>query len=257
MSIFDLHDRTVAITGANSGIGQALAVAYAQAGATVISLSRSQPNDTETLVNQVGATLLWAETDFSSVAATRESFSAAEKLAGGIDVLVNNAGTIRRAAALEFSERDWDEVMDVNLKAAFFLSQAFALHFLERKQKQPLEHQGKIIQIASMLSFQGGIRVASYTASKSGLLGLTRLLANEWAASGINVNAIAPGYIETKNTEALRADAERNRDILARIPVGRWGQGSDLAGAAIFLSSSASNYVHGAVLPVDGGWLGR
>jgi 2-deoxy-D-gluconate 3-dehydrogenase len=170
---------------------------------------------------------------------------------GRADILVNNAGTIRRNAALDFTEEDWDAVIGVNLKTAFFLSQAFARAVLGA------ERRGKIINIASMLSFQGGIRVASYTASKSGLLGITRLLANEWAARGINVNAIAPGYFATNNTEALRADEQRNRDILARIPAGRWGVPADLAGAAVFLASSASDYVHGAVLPVDGGWLAR
>jgi 2-deoxy-D-gluconate 3-dehydrogenase len=167
-----------------------------------------------------------------------------------LDILVNNAGTIRRADAIEFSESDWDEVIDVNLKSAFFLSQAAARHMVEAGG-------GKIINIASMLSFQGGIRVASYTASKSGIAGLTKLLANEWAAKGINVNAIAPGYFETNNTQALRDDPVRSRDILARIPAGRWGKPSDLAGAAIFLASDASNYVHGSIIAVDGGWLAR
>ena len=174
-----------------------------------------------------------------------------ERTLGRCDILVNNAGIIRRADALEFSEADWDAVMDVNLKAAFFLAQAAAKAMLADGRG------GKIINIASMLSFQGGIRVASYTASKSGIAGLTRLLANEWAARGINVNAIAPGYFATNNTTALRADETRNRDILARIPAGRWGDPSDLAGAAVFLSSSAADYVHGAIIPVDGGWLAR
>jgi 2-dehydro-3-deoxy-D-gluconate 5-dehydrogenase len=164
---------------------------------------------------------------------------------------VNNAGIIRRNAALDFTEEDWDAVMNVNLKTVFFLSQAAADAMLAGPKR------GKIINIASMLSFQGGIRVASYTASKSGIAGLTRLLANEWAAQGINVNAIAPGYFETNNTAALRADAERNADILKRIPAGRWGKPGDLAGAAVFLASAASDYVHGAIIPVDGGWLAR
>jgi 2-deoxy-D-gluconate 3-dehydrogenase len=170
---------------------------------------------------------------------------------GRLDILVNNAGIIRRADALDFTETDWDEVMDLNLKTAFFLSQAAA------RQMLAADDGGRIINIASMLSFQGGIRIASYTASKSGIAGLTRLLANEWAARGINVNAIAPGYFVTDNTSALRADPVRSREILARIPAGRWGEPRELAGAAVFLAGPASDYVHGAIIPVDGGWLAR
>jgi 2-deoxy-D-gluconate 3-dehydrogenase len=169
----------------------------------------------------------------------------------GLNILVNNAGIIRRADAIDFTEKDWDEVMEVNLRSAFFLSQAAA------KQMLAQGGGGKIINIASLLSFQGGIRVASYTASKSGVAGLTRLLANEWAARGIHVNAIAPGYFVTDNTEALRADEKRSREILARIPAGRWGEPRDLAGTAVFLASAASDYLHGAIIPVDGGWLAR
>ena len=257
MTNFNLAGRTAAVTGANSGIGQALALALAGAGAQVLCLSRTRPEQTQAQFAEIGASLSWIETDFTSVATQRDAFERAEAVTGGVDILINNAGTIRRTPALEFSETDWDEVISLNLKSVFFLSQCFAQRFLKRKAEQGLTHQGKIIQIASMLSFQGGQRVASYTASKSGVLGVTRLLANEWAALGINVNAIAPGYIETSNTEPLRADANRNRDILARIPAGRWGRGEDLAGAAVFLSSAAADYVHGAVLPVDGGWLAR
>ena len=170
---------------------------------------------------------------------------------GRLDILVNNAGTIRRADALDFSEADWDAVMGVNLKTAFFLAQAVARPWVAAGRR------GKVINIASLLSFQGGIRVAAYTASKSGLLGLTRLLANEWAKHGINVNAIAPGYFATNNTQALRNDVERNRAILERIPAARWGTPDDLAGAAVFLAARASDYVHGTVVPVDGGWLAR
>ena len=169
---------------------------------------------------------------------------------GGLDILLNNAGIIRRSDALEFSEEDWDAVVDTNLKSLFFLSQAAARHMVEHGG-------GKIINVASLLSFQGGIRVASYTASKSGVAGLTKLLANEWAAKGINVNAIAPGYIATNNTAALQADEARNRQIVERIPAGRWGKPSDLGGAALFLASSASDYVHGHILTVDGGWMAR
>jgi 2-dehydro-3-deoxy-D-gluconate 5-dehydrogenase len=167
-----------------------------------------------------------------------------------VDILVNNAGIIRRNAAVDFTEADWDAVVDVNLKSLFFLTQGVGRHMLQAGR-------GKVINIASMLSFQGGIRVASYTASKSALAGLTRLLANEWAAKGVNVNAIAPGYIATSNTTALRADESRNREILARIPAGRWGQPADIGGAAVFLAAPASDYVHGAIIPVDGGWLAR
>ena len=171
--------------------------------------------------------------------------------AGQVDILVNNAGIIRRNDALTFTEADWDAALDVNLKTPFFLSQAVAQALVNAGRG------GKIINIVSMLSFQGGIRTASYTASKSGLAGITRLLANEWAAKGINVNAIAPGYFETNNTTALRADEQRNKDILARIPAARWGRPSDLGGAAVFLASAASDYVHGTIIPVDGGWLAR
>ena len=174
-----------------------------------------------------------------------------EQQFGTADILINNAGIIRRADALEFTEKDWDDVLDVNLKSLFFLSQAFARACINRQGR------GKIINIASMLSFQGGIRVPSYTASKSGVLGLTRLMANEWAHLGINVNAIAPGYMATNNTEALRNDPERSKEILKRIPAGQWGAPEDLAGAAVFLASNASNYVHGHTLAVDGGWLAR
>ena len=169
---------------------------------------------------------------------------------GGLDILVNNAGLIRRADAVDFSEKDWDDVMNVNIKSAFFMSQAAGRHFIA-------QGRGKIINIASMLSFQGGIRVPSYTASKSGIAGITRLLANEWASKGVNINAIAPGYMATDNTAQLRADAERNKAILDRIPAARWGEPSDLGGTAVFLASAASDYVNGAVIPVDGGWLAR
>ena len=257
MSNFSLAGKAAAVTGANSGIGQALALALAGAGAQVVCMSRTRPEQTEAQFSAIGAKLIWVDTDFTHVAGQQGAFARADAASGGIDILINNAGTIRRTPALEFSETDWDEVISLNLKSVFFLSQCFAQHFLKRKAEKALTHQGKIIQIASMLSFQGGQRVASYTASKSGVVGVTRILANEWAALGINVNAIAPGYIETSNTEPLRADANRNRDILARIPAGRWGRGDDLGGAAVFLSSAAADYVHGTVLPVDGGWLAR
>ncbi|HEX4301908.1 MAG TPA: 2-dehydro-3-deoxy-D-gluconate 5-dehydrogenase KduD [Rhizomicrobium sp.] len=246
---FDLSGRTAIVTGANTGIGQAIAVALAEAGADIVAVSRSDTAETEKAVKAAGRGFLHVVADLGTTAPIADIVAQSLKRFGKIDVLVNNAGTIRRADALDFSEADWDAVIDVNLKSAFFLSQAVA--------KTMLGRGGKIINIASMLSFQGGIRVASYTASKSGLAGITKLLANEWAAKKINVNAIAPGYFETNNTEALRNDESRSKDILARIPAGRWGTPADLGGAAVFLSSAASDYVHGAVIPVDGGWLAR
>jgi 2-deoxy-D-gluconate 3-dehydrogenase len=191
------------------------------------------------------------QADMSSSADVARVIDEAVAQAGAVDILVNNAGMIRRAEALELTEDDWDSVLDVNLKSVFFLSQAAARWMLGRGRG------GKIINIASLLSFQGGIRVASYTASKSGLGGITKILANEWAPKGINVNAIAPGYIATKNTRALQQDESRNREITARIPAGRWGRPDDIGGAAVFLASEAARYVHGIILPVDGGWLAR
>lgn len=242
MVSFDLTGRRALVTGANTGIGQAIAVALGEAGAEVICAGRSDPGETLAMIPGARALTL----DLADPMAGAGVFDGA-----GIDILVNNAGIIRRADAVEFSEADWDDVMDVNLKAVFFTCQAFARDILARKGR------GKIINIASLLSFQGGIRVPSYTAAKHGVAGLTKLMANEWAAKGINVNAIAPGYIETNNTEALRADAARNKAILDRIPAGRWGRAEDIAGAAVFLASPAADYVHGAVLNVDGGWLAR
>ncbi len=249
--LFDLSGKIALVTGANTGLGQGIAIALAESGADIAAVGRSNPEETASAVRAAGRRLLWIERDLDTVQPLAGIVDEVIAEFGAIDILVNNAGTIRRNDALEFTESDWDTVMGVNLKSAFFLSQAAARWMVA--QQRP----GKIINIVSMLSFQGGIRVASYTASKSGLLGLTRLLANEWAAKGINVNAIAPGYFATNNTTALRADESRNRDILARIPAGRWGRPEDLGGAAIFLASAASDYMHGAVVPVDGGWLGR
>lgn len=249
-AMFDLNGRTALVTGANTGLGQAIAEALAGAGADIVAVGRSTPTDTEAAVRMTGRGFLFLEADLSSQAGFPEIAERCQKEVGGPDILVNNAGTIRRADAVDFSEADWDEVMNVNLKSAFFLTQAIGRGMIQRGR-------GKVINIASMLSFQGGIRVASYTASKSGIAGLTKLLCNEWAAKGVNVNAIAPGYFATNNTEALRADETRNRDILGRIPAGRWGTPGDLGGAAVFLAAPASDYVHGAVIPVDGGWLAR
>jgi 2-deoxy-D-gluconate 3-dehydrogenase len=248
---FDLSGRTALVTGANTGIGQAIAIALAQAGANIVVAGRTAPDETAAAVATTGRTFDAITADLSDAANAVEVVRQATTRGLAIDILVNNAGIIRRADALEFTEADWDAVIDVNLKSVFFLCQAVAREMIGRGRG------GKIINIASMLSFQGGIRVASYTASKSGVAGLTKLLANEWAAKGINVNAIAPGYVATNNTAALRADETRNRDILARIPAGRWARPEDIGGAAVFLASAAADYVHGAVIPVDGGWLAR
>ncbi|MCA8880568.1 MAG: 2-dehydro-3-deoxy-D-gluconate 5-dehydrogenase KduD [Rhodobacteraceae bacterium] len=242
MNPFSLQGSTALVTGANAGIGQAIALAMARAGASLICAGRSSSAETVAMID--GAREL--RLDFADPMAARDVFADTS-----IDILVNNAGIIRRADAVDFTEADWDAVMDVNLKAVFFTCQAFGKAMLARGGR------GAIINIASLLSFQGGIRVPSYTAAKHGVAGLTRLLANEWAASGINVNAIAPGYIATRNTEALRADPERNRAILDRIPAGRWGDPSDIGETAVFLASPAARYIHGAILNVDGGWLAR
>ena len=248
---FDLHGLTAIVTGANSGIGQGIAVALGRAGASVAAVGRSSMDETAALVAETGAAFLGIKAELGTLADIPRIMEEAVGWRGHADILVNNAGTIRRADSIDFTEEDWDAVMDLNLKSVFFLSQAFARHVLAAG------HSGKIINIASMMSFQGGIRIPSYTASKSGLAGLTRLLACEWAGRGINVNAIAPGYFATANTKALREDEKRSTEIMGRIPAGRWGKPEDLGGAAVFLASRASDYVHGVTLPVDGGWLAR
>lgn len=251
-NVFDLTGRVALVTGATTGLGQAMAVALAQAGADVASLGRRPGDETGAAVTAAGRRFLHLTCDLqaASVADLQQVVADVVAHMGRLDILVNNAGIIRRMPALDFSEADWDTVLQVNLKAVFFLSQAAARQMVQ-------QGGGKIINIASMLSFQGGILVPAYTAAKSGLAGLTHALANEWAAHGINVNAIAPGYMATDNTAALRADAARNQAILARIPAGRWGAPADLGGTTVFLASDAANYVHGVILPVDGGWLGR
>jgi 2-deoxy-D-gluconate 3-dehydrogenase len=256
LNAFSLAGRVALVTGANTGLGQGIAIALAQAGADIVAVGRSAADDTQRAVAAAGSRFHFVHADLENPQTARDVIAQAVHAAGAIDILVNNAGVIRRADALEFSEADWDAALDVNLKTPFFLSQAAAQQMLQARPGAP-RGGGKIINIVSMLSFQGGIRVASYTASKSGLAGLTKLLANEWAPRGINVNAIAPGYFETNNTTALRKDETRSREILGRIPAGRWGKPSDLGGAAVFLASSASDYVHGTVLAVDGGWLAR
>lgn len=248
---FDLTGKCALVTGANTGLGRGMAIALAEAGADLVLLGRRSADETIAAIKAQGRACHQVLADLGASDEVAAVFAKAESEAGPIDILINNAGIIRREDALEFKELDWDDVMNVNIKSLFFLSQAFAKSAVARKAG------GKIVNIASMLSYQGGIRVASYTASKSGVMGLTRLLANEWGAHGINVNAIAPGYFATNNTKALRADPERNAAILGRIPAGHWGLPEELGGAVVFLSSDASSYVHGVTLPVDGGWLAR
>jgi len=248
--LFDLTGKVAIVTGANTGIGQAIAVALARAGADVALAGRSPADETAGQVRALGRKAAIIQADLATLAPVQALVDETLALLGGLDILINNAGIIRRSDALDFSEADWDAVIDTNLKSLFFLSQAAGRHMIA-------QGKGKIVNIASLLSFQGGIRVPSYAAAKSGVAGLTKALANEWAGSGVNVNAIAPGYIATNNTAALQADETRNRQILERIPAGRWGAPSDLGGAAVFLASSASDYVNGHILAVDGGWLGR
>jgi len=250
-SSFSLAGRKIMVTGANTGIGQGIAEAIARAGGSVLGVGRSSMDETARLVEAHGVQFTAISCNLADAGSARAMFARTWEEHGPIHGLVNNAGIIRRADAVDFTEADWDDVMNVNLKTLFVLSQEFGRKLLGAGAR------GKIVNIASVLSFQGGIRVASYTASKHGVLGITRLLACEWAAKGINVNAIAPGYIETNNTEALRNDPDRNAAILARIPAGRWGRAEDIGDAAVFLLAPASDYMHGAVVPVDGGWLAR
>ena len=250
-TLFDLTGKVALVTGARTGLGRAIAVACAQAGADVAGLGSQPMPDTRRAIVSLGRRFAEIITDLRQPQDYDAMVARIESEIGVIDVLVNNAGVIRRANVLEFSAADWDEVMAVNLKAVFLLSQAVA------RRMVATQVAGRIINIASVLSFQGGIRVPAYTAAKHGLAGLTRALANDLAPHGITVNAIAPGYMETDNTTALRNDASRARQILDRIPVGRWGRPDDLAPAVLFLASPSSGYVTGAIVPVDGGWLSR
>ncbi len=249
---FRLDDKVALVTGAGRGLGQAMSVALAEAGADIAGLGSGSLENTATRVRALGRRFLSLKVNLLEAQAKDLNEVVARVVAelGGLDILVNNAGIIRRTPVLEFSERDWDDVIQVNLKAVFLLSQAAGRVMVEHGK-------GKIINVASVLSFQGGIRVPAYTASKSGVAGITRLMANELAAKGLNINAIAPGYMTTDNTAQLRADADRAPSILARIPAGRWGEPVDLMGAVVFLASPASDYVNGTILPVDGGWLTR
>ena len=248
---FGLDGKVALVTGANTGLGQGMALALANAGADIALIGRTEPTDTLAQLAKIGVQTHSISADLSDAENVADIISEAVAKFGRADILVNNAGIIKRNEAIDFTPEEWDSVMNVNLRTMFFLSQAFTRHLVAKKSR------GKIINIASMLTFQGGIRVPSYTASKSGVGGLTKALANEWAAHNINVNAIAPGYFATNNTAALQADEKRNAEILGRIPSGRWGQPSDIGGAVVFLASPASDYVQGITLPVDGGWLSR
>lgn len=251
LKAFSLEGKVAVVTGCNTGLGQSMAVGLAQAGCDIVGINRTEPTETGERITALGRRFLNLHADLRRIADIPVLLAHAVAEFGHIDILVNNAGTIRRADAINFCEEDWDDVMNLNIKSAFFLSQAAAKQFIAQGSG------GKIINIASMLSFQGGIRVPSYTAAKSGIIGITRLLANEWAKHNINVNAIAPGYMATNNTQQLRDDAQRNAEIISRIPAGRWGLPADLMGPVIFLACSASDYIHGYTLAVDGGWLAR
>ncbi len=248
---FDLKGKTAVVTGANTGLGQGISVALAQAGASIVGVGRSSMEETEHLCREAGAAFHSVQADLATLEPIERIVTESLKPSGRIDILVNNAGIIRRAPALEFGEEDWEDVVRINLSSLWYLSQAAARRFVEQGGG------GKIINLASVLSFSGGIVVPSYSATKAAVANLTRALANEWASLGINVNAIAPSYFSTSMTSALRGDAERAEALLVRIPAGRWGEPEDLKGAVVYLASGASDYVHGATIPVDGGWLAR
>jgi 2-dehydro-3-deoxy-D-gluconate 5-dehydrogenase len=248
---FKLDGKTSLVTGASKGLGYAMAVALAEAGANIANACIGDGEELGRTVKTLGRKYFHIKADLTSQAIIPDIVSQVQDTLGVIDILVNNAGIIRRAPITEFTEKDWDDVIDVNLKSVFCLSQAVVKDMLKNGRG------GKIINIASLLSFQGGIRVPSYTAAKSAVMGLTKLMANELAAQNINVNAIAPGYMATDNTAALRADVKRSSEILGRIPAGRWGMPQDLMGAVVFLASDASAYINGYTIAVDGGWLAR
>ena len=249
---FKLDGKVAIVTGGAIGLGRGMSIGLAQAGADVMVVGH-QDTDSGVVaeIEALGRKALYVQADLTSIEPIQGLVGQAVETFGHVDILVNNAGIIRREDSVKFTEADWDDVMNINVKTVFFFSQAVANQFLKQG------NGGKIINIASMLSFQGGIRVPSYTASKSGVKGMTMLMANEWAREGINVNAIAPGYMATDNTAQLRADATRSAEILGRIPADRWGEPKDLAGAAVFLASKASDYINGYTLAVDGGWLAR
>ncbi|WP_114765599.1 2-dehydro-3-deoxy-D-gluconate 5-dehydrogenase KduD [Vibrio rhodolitus] len=251
LNSFNLQGKVAIVTGCDTGLGQGMALGLANAGCDIVGVNIVEPTETIALVEQTGRKFIDVRANLMKLDDIPAIVDRAVTELGRIDILVNNAGIIRRNDAIDFSEQDWDDVMNINVKSVFFLSQAVAKQFIAQGQG------GKIINIASMLSFQGGIRVPSYTTSKSGVMGVTRLMANEWAKHNINVNAIAPGYMATNNTAALRADETRNKEILDRIPAGRWGEPSDLAGPCVFLASNAADYINGYTIAVDGGWLSR
>ena len=248
---FKLNGKVAIVTGASRGLGQGAAIGLADAGADVALVSSTSTDETAKKIKALGRRVCQVQADLMERSNVKRVVDTVVKELGGIDILLNNAGIIRRAPLLEFSEKDWDDVIRVNQEAVFFLSQAAAQQMVKQGRG------GRIINIASMLSFQGGIRVPSYTASKSAVTGLTKIFANELAQHGITVNAVAPGYMETDNTAPLRADPVRSKEILGRIPAGRWGSPEDLQGAIVFLASAASDYVTGYTLAVDGGWLAR
>jgi 2-deoxy-D-gluconate 3-dehydrogenase len=248
---FRLDGKVAVVTGASRGLGQGMAIALAGAGADIAAVYTNDCSKTTKAVESVGRRCLLIKADVSKKGAADKIIADTVKAFGRVDILVNNAGIIRRAAFVDYTEKDWDDVMDVNIKGMFMLGQAAARQMIKQGKG------GKIINVASMLSFQGGIRVCAYATSKSAVMGLTRSMANELAGQGINVNAIAPGYMMTDNTKALHDDPKRNAEILARIPQGRWGTPEDLDGAVVFLASSASDYVNGYPIGVDGGWLSR
>jgi 2-dehydro-3-deoxy-D-gluconate 5-dehydrogenase len=251
LNAFKLTGKVAIVTGSRTGLGQGMALGLAEAGADIVGIDLNNLGETRRGVEERGRKFLGIEADLSDIKAIEKIIHQTIQAFNKMDVLINNAGIIRRADTVDFSEKDWDEVMNINLKTVFFFSQAAARQFMKQKTG------GKIINIASMLSFQGGIRVPSYTASKSGVMGITRLMANEWAKYNINVNAIAPGYMATDNTAPIRQDPERSKAILERIPAGRWGMPDDLKGIAVFLASEASSYINGYTIAVDGGWLAR
>ena len=251
LDAFKLTGKVAIVTGSRTGLGQGMAFGLAEAGADIVGIDLNNLGETRRGVEERGRAFLGIEADLSDLRAIEGILQQTIQAFHKLDILINNAGIIRRADSLDFSEKDWDEVMGVNVKTVFFFSQAVAKQFVKQKTG------GKIINIASMLSFQGGIRVPSYTASKSGVMGITRLMANEWAKYNINANAIAPGYMATDNTAPIRQDPERSKAILERIPAGRWGMPDDLKGIAVFLASEASGYINGYTIAVDGGWLAR
>lgn len=248
---FSLAGKVAIVTGATRGLGQGIAIGLASAGADIVGVGTSDLGETKQRVEALGRKFIGIKANLISQEAIPHIVEETIKNFGKVDILVNNAGIIRREDTIDFNEQDWDDVLNINLKTTFFLSQAVAKQFIAQG------NGGKIINIASMLSYQGGIRVPSYTASKSAVMGITKSMANEWAVHNININGIAPGYMATDNTAALRSDSDRNVSILERIPAGRWGTPEDLAGAAVFLASDAANYINGFTLAVDGGWLAR